>query len=78
MFVNWIVLSLGNWLALRNTKAKFGTFVLQRLIGHFFAAYYGISMSTPNLSGDPVIAFILSALVELPGYIAVALLIGQY
>jgi len=31
--------------------------------------YYGISMSSANLSGDPYVSFILSAVVEIPAYI---------
>lgn len=30
--------------------------------------YYGLSLSTASLSGDPYISFMLSALVEIPGY----------
>lgn len=30
--------------------------------------YYGLSLSTASLSGDPYLSFLLSALVEIPGY----------
>ena len=39
------------------------------------SGYYGLGMSSTSLSNDPAVAFILSALVEIPSYVAGAILI---
>ena len=64
--------SFGLFKVLNLTKSSFGypTFL--------FSGYYGISMSTTGLSDDIYVAFILSALVELPAYFLVILLMDHW
>ena len=40
--------------------------------------YYGISMHTGDLGGNPYVTFILSALVELPSYLFAMWLFKSY
>ena len=81
MFCVWIAVTLG-------TKNKMNTFSFYDFytfdsndISHFIRiilGYYGISMSTTGLSDDIYVAFILSALVELPAYFLVILLMDHW
>ena len=81
MFCVWIAVTLGT----KNEKETFSFYDFyifdSNTISHFICiilGYYGISMSTTGLSDDIYVAFILSALVELPAYFLVILLMDHW
>lgn len=42
------------------------------------ATYYGLSWNTSNLGGNDYINFLISGLVEIPGYIALLLMLDRW
>ena len=71
MFINWIVTTLGK-------TSKRNLFQKGPICDRFVSGYYGISMSATGLSDDPAVAFILSAIVEVPSYFVAAYLIDYW